>query len=131
LTSLEQRLAEAEKERNRLQTNLDKKMQERESRKARLLNEVKRNRPELLRFNEKLGCRVSAGSEKPGGKGASTIKFTFNLINPDDYSYEAKFVIDASKSNYKSECGREVAMLSASFLEFTKSFFLASLLLQS
>lgn len=83
-------------------TLLEQKMRERDSRKARLVSEIKRNRPELLRFNEKLGCRVSAGSEKTAS-GKSTIKFTFTLINPDDWSYEAKFVIDASKSQYKSE----------------------------
>lgn len=99
-----QRLTEAEEERDRLQASLDQKMKERDVRKARLVSEVKRNRPELLRFNEKLGCRISAGNEKSTGKQKSTtIKFTFNLINPDDWKYEAKFVIDASKSNYKSK----------------------------
>jgi seryl-tRNA synthetase len=102
--SLSQRLTEAEEERDRLQAKLELKLNDRNTRKARLVNEVKRNRPELLRFNEKLGCRISAGAEK-GGKAKSTmIKFTFNLINPDDWKYEAKFVIDASKANYQSKC---------------------------
>jgi hypothetical protein len=102
--SLLQRLTEAEEERNRLKAKLDHKMHDRDTRKARLLTEVKRNRPELLRFNEKLGCRISAGgSDKSGKAKSTTIKFTFNLINPDDWRYEAKFVIDASKSNYLSE----------------------------
>ncbi|UZJ54683.1 hypothetical protein CBS101457_004003 [Exobasidium rhododendri] len=101
LASLEQRLMEADREKNRLERDFERKTQDRELRRARLIHEIKRNRPELLRFNEKLGCRISAGSEKPGGRGKSTIKFTFNLINPEDWSYEAKFVIDASTSHYK------------------------------
>lgn len=101
--SLIQRLTEAEEERNRLKAKLDHKMHDRETRKERLLTEVKRNRPELLRFNEKLGCRISAGSDKSGKAKSTTIKFTFNLINPDDWKYEAKFIIDASRSNYQSE----------------------------
>lgn len=102
--SLNQRLTEAEEERDRLQTKLQIKLNDRDSRKARLVNEVRRNRPELLRFNEKLGCRISAGSDKSGRARSTTIKFTFNLINPDDWKYEARFVIDANKANYQSEC---------------------------
>lgn len=102
--SLNQRLTEAEEERDRLQTKLQIKLNDRDSRKTRLVNEVRRNRPELLRFNEKLGCRISAGSDKSGRARSTTIKFTFNLINPDDWKYEARFVIDANKANYQSEC---------------------------
>jgi hypothetical protein len=101
-----QRLAEAERERDRLQQSFNSKVKERETKKEKLLLQAKRNRPELKRFCEKLGLRLSAG----GGGGinatktaSQTIKFTFNLINPDDYAYEAHLVIDMSQPMYKSE----------------------------
>ncbi|PWN37877.1 uncharacterized protein FA14DRAFT_142518 [Meira miltonrushii] len=98
-TSLGQRLTEAEAERDTLQASLEKKKRAFEQRKQRLTQQVRRNRPELIRFNEKLGCRVSADASKSSNR--SVIKFTFNLIDPDDWSYEANFVIDASRSQYK------------------------------
>lgn len=64
--SLAQRLAEAEAERDKLQAVLDRKARSREARRHQLTVQVKRNKPELLRFNEKLGCRVSAGGDKAG-----------------------------------------------------------------
>lgn len=110
-TSLAQRLAEAESERDSLQATLERKKHSFEQRKNRLTQQVRKNRPELIRFNEKLGCRVSAGHHDPSSTSTmsefgrssnrSIIKFTFNLIDPDDWSYEANFVIDASRSQYK------------------------------
>jgi kinetochore protein Spc25, fungi type len=110
-TSLGQRLTEAEAERDTLQASLEKKKRSFEQRKQRLNQQVRRNRPELMRFNEKLGCRVSAGhqpdpsnstfTDASKSSNRSIIKFTFNLIDPDDWSYEANFVIDASRSQYK------------------------------
>lgn len=66
--SLAQRLADAEAERDKLQASLERKVQSYEARRHQLAAQVKRNRPELLRFNEKLGCRVSAGSSDASGK---------------------------------------------------------------
>lgn len=99
--SLAQRLTEAETERDKLQATLKRKKDEYEGRKSRLAQQVRRNKPELQRFNEKLGCRVSAGNGN-AGQDRSIIKFTFNLLDPNDWTYEANFVIDASRSQYKS-----------------------------
>lgn len=99
-TSLAQRLSEVDAERQRLQGVLDEKRREHQERKGRLAVQVRRNKPELSRFNEKLGCRVSAGQDN-AGRNRSIIKFTFNLLDPNDWSFEAHFVIDASRSQYK------------------------------
>lgn len=101
--ALLQRLTDAEDERDQLQLMLEQRLQERDRRKARLMNEVKRNKPELRRFNEKLGCRISSGN-KEGDQRNPPIKFTFQLIDAVDWKYEAKFVLDVSKSNYQGEC---------------------------
>lgn len=110
-TSLGQRLTEAESERDTLQASLQQKKHAFEKRKQRLTQQVRRNRPELIRYNEKLGCRISAGhqtdpsnttfTEASKSSNRSMIKFTFNLIDPDDWSYEANFILDASRSQYK------------------------------
>lgn len=99
-STLTQRLNDAEIQRDRLQAVLDQKESEREERRKKLITQVQRNRPELLRFNEKLGCRVSAGSDN-SKHGRSVIKFTFHLIDPNDWAREANFVIDASSSLYQ------------------------------
>lgn len=110
-TSLGQRLTEAESERDSLQRSLEQKKHAFEKRKKRLTQQVRRNRPELIRYNEKLGCRISAGHQTDSSNttftdaskssNRSMIKFTFNLIDPDDWSYEANFILDASRSQYK------------------------------
>ena len=93
--SVTQRCNELQAEIAELRQNLEKKKQAKESQREKLKEQIDKNGPELRLLEAKTGCSVVPT------KVGDQLKFTFNLMNADDWSQECHFTIDVSSSKYK------------------------------
>ncbi|EST09472.1 Chromosome segregation protein Spc25 [Kalmanozyma brasiliensis GHG001] len=93
--SVTQRCNELQAEIAELRQNLESKKQAKEARREKLKEQIDKNGPELRLLEAKTGCSVVPT------KVGDQLKFTFNLMNADDWSQECHFTIDVSSSKYK------------------------------
>lgn len=93
--SVAQRCNELQAEITELRQNLESKKQAKESQRHKLKQQIDKNGPELRLLEAKTGCSVVPT------KVGDQLKFTFNLMNADDWSKECHFTIDVSSSKYK------------------------------
>lgn len=93
--SVTQRCNELQAEIAELRQNLEKKKQTKESQREKLKEQIDKNGPELRLLQSKTGCSILPT------KVGDQLKFTFNLMNANDWSQECHFTIDVSSSKYK------------------------------
>lgn len=93
--SVTQRCNELQAEIAELRHNLETKKHAKQSQRQKLKQQVDKNAPELRLLQAKTGCSVVPT------KVGDQLKFTFNLMNPDDWSQECHFTIDVSSTKYK------------------------------
>ncbi|KIS68352.1 uncharacterized protein UMAG_10442 [Mycosarcoma maydis] len=93
--SVTQRCNELQAEITELRQNLEKKKEAKELQREKLKAQIDKNGPELRLLEAKTGCSVVPT------KVGDQLKFTFNLMNADDWSKEYHFTIDVSSSRYK------------------------------
>ncbi len=93
--SVTQRCNELHAEIAELKQNLEKKKLAKESQREKLKEQSDKNAPELRLLESKTGCSVVPT------KVGDQLKFTFNLMNADDWSQQCHFTIDVSSTKYK------------------------------
>lgn len=120
--SVTQRCNELQAEIAELRQTLEKKKQAKESQREKLKEQIDKNGPELRLLEAKTGCSVVPT------KVGDQLKFTFNLMNADDWSQECHFTIDVSSSKYKLtsvspklEAGQQESLLQE--LNSTRKFY--------
>lgn len=120
--SVTQRCNELQAEIAELRQTLETKKQAKESQREKLKEQIDKNGPELRLLEAKTGCSVVPT------KVGDQLKFTFNLMNADDWSQECHFTIDVSSSKYKLtsvspklEAGQQESLLQE--LNSTRKFY--------
>ncbi|SNX85931.1 uncharacterized protein MEPE_04640 [Melanopsichium pennsylvanicum] len=93
--SVTQRCNELQAEIAELRQNLENKKLAKESQREKLKQQIDKNGPELRLLEAKTGCSVVPT------KVGDQLKFSFNLMNANDWSQECHFTIDVSSSKYK------------------------------
>ncbi|PWY98196.1 hypothetical protein BCV70DRAFT_201985 [Testicularia cyperi] len=93
--SVTQRCNELQAEISELRQKLEIRKKAKEAQREKLKEQMDRNGPELRLLEAKTGCSVTPT------KIGDQLKFTFNLMNPDDWSQECHYTIDVSSSRYK------------------------------
>ncbi|PWN47359.1 hypothetical protein IE53DRAFT_321357 [Violaceomyces palustris] len=120
--SLAQQSSEIQAEINELRTKLEAKKKAKQLQKAKLKAQAERNGPELEMLQSKTGCTIT------GTKANDKLKFSFSLINPDDWAKEYYFIIDVASPSYalsdmKPEIPESVVENLVSELNRTRKFY--------
>ncbi|EPQ30072.1 uncharacterized protein PFL1_02189 [Pseudozyma flocculosa PF-1] len=92
--SLSQRSAELQAEISEAKAKLEAKKKAKHAQRQRFRAQVDQNGPELKLLESRTGCSIQPT------KVGDQLRFTFQLVNPDDWSDECFFVVDVSKPQY-------------------------------